>query len=368
MSRDKIIIKTSVIGIFANIFLVIFKAMVGFLTHSIAITLDAVNNLSDALSSVITIVGTRLAGKPADKDHPFGHGRVEFLSSLSISAIVLYAGITSLIESIKKIINPDVPDYTPASLIIVTVAIFVKIILGTYVKKKGEQVNSDSLVDSGKDALLDSIISFTTLLAAGIYIIWHVSTEAYLGAIISVVIIKSGYEMLTEAISTILGERVDSTLAKDIKRAICEAEDVHGAYDLVLHNYGPDRYMGSVHIEVDDSMTASRIDEITRDISRRVYDEFGVIMAAVGIYSCNTTDPDSLDAEDFVINTVRDHSEVLQVHGFYLNKEKKTITFDIVMDFSSEDPQRVYMDIFQKVHDKYPEYKLHIQMDADISD
>ena len=190
MSRDKIIIKTSVIGIFANIFLVIFKAMVGFLTHSIAITLDAVNNLSDALSSVITIVGTRLAGKPADKDHPFGHGRVEFLSSLSISAIVLYAGITSLIESIKKIINPDVPDYTPASLIIVFVAIFVKIILGTYVKKKGEQVNSDSLVDSGKDALLDSIISFTTLLAAGIYIIWHVSTEAYLGAIISVIIIK----------------------------------------------------------------------------------------------------------------------------------------------------------------------------------
>ncbi len=368
MPRDKIIIRTSGIGILANIFLAAFKAAVGLISNSIAIVLDAVNNLSDALSSLITIIGTKLANKPADKDHPFGHGRVEFLSALIISAIVLYAGVTSLIESIKKIIAPELPDYSPATLIIVTVAILVKIVLGTYVKKTGEKVNSDSLIDSGKDALLDSIISLTTLIAAGIYIIWHVSTEAYLGAIISLAIIKSGYEMLTDAISTILGERVDSDLAKDIKKVICESDEVHGAYDLVLHSYGPDKYTGSVHIEVDDCMTAAQIDSLTRDISRRVYERFGVVMAAVGIYSSNTTDSFSLSVEQFVRETVKDYSDVLQIHGFYLNKEKKSITFDVVMDFSSQDPKKVYMSIFEKVHARYPEYTLHIQMDTDVSD
>ena len=139
MEREKQIIKTSIIGIIANIALASFKAVVGLLSRSVAITLDAVNNLSDALSSIITIVGTKIANKKPDKKHPLGHGRVENLSTLVISIIILYAGVTALIESIKKIINPETPDYSKAALIIVTVAIFVKIFLGLYVKKKGEE-------------------------------------------------------------------------------------------------------------------------------------------------------------------------------------------------------------------------------------
>ena len=184
-SREKIIVRTSIIGIIANALLAGFKAFVGVVTGSIAIILDAVNNLSDALSSVITIIGTKIANKGQDKEHPLGHGRVEYLTAMIIAVIVLYAGITSLKESVMKIIHPELPEYTTASLIIVGAAIFVKIVLGLYVKRTGESVKSESLMNSGADALNDSIISASTLVAAIIFIVTGLSLEAYLGVIIS---------------------------------------------------------------------------------------------------------------------------------------------------------------------------------------
>ncbi|MBQ4238115.1 MAG: cation transporter, partial [Ruminococcus sp.] len=242
LSRDEKIIRTSVIGILANVLLAGFKAIMGILSNSIAITLDAVNNISDAASSIITIIGTKLAGKSPDKKHPFGYGRIEYLSAMIIAVIVLYAGITSFVESIKKIITPETPDYTPVVLIIVAVAVLVKIVLGRYVKSVGDKINSESLINSGKDATLDSIISASTLAAAAVYLIWGISLEAWLGAIISIVIIKSGIEMLISALSQILGESADAQLAREIKKTVCSFSEVLGAYDLVLHDYGPDRF------------------------------------------------------------------------------------------------------------------------------
>ena len=206
VSREKVIVRTSIIGIIANVLLAAFKAAVGLLSHSIAVILDAVNNISDAGSSVITIVGAKLAGREPDKKHPFGYGRIEYLSAMIISVIVLYAGITSLVESIRKIINPETPDYSAVSLIIIGTAVAVKFFLGRYVKATGEKVNSDSLINSGEDARLDAVISASTLLAAAIFLIFHISLEAWLGALISLVIIKSGLEMLKDTISRILGE------------------------------------------------------------------------------------------------------------------------------------------------------------------
>ena len=191
--REKTIVRTSIIGILANIGLAAFKAVVGLTANSIAIVMDAVNNISDAASSVITIIGTKLAGKEPDKKHPFGYGRVEYLTATIISILVLYAGITALVESVKKIITPDTPDYSAAALIIVGAAVLVKLVLGRYVKGVGQKVHSDSLVNSGADAMLDAVISAATLVAAAVYLIFHVSLEAYLGAIIALVIIAIAY-------------------------------------------------------------------------------------------------------------------------------------------------------------------------------
>ncbi|MCR4668050.1 MAG: cation diffusion facilitator family transporter [Clostridia bacterium] len=366
--RGKIIIRTSIIGILANVALAGFKAAVGLLSHSIAIVLDAVNNLSDALSSVITIAGTRLAAKAPDRKHPLGHGRVEYLTASIIAVIVLYAGITSLIESVKKIIHPDVPEYTAPSLIIVGVAVVAKILMGRYVSSVGKAVNSGSLEASGKDATLDAIISASTLAAALIYIFGGLSLEAWLGTVISVIIIKAGVDMLRETISQIIGERVDSDLSRDIKKTISGFEGVNGAYDLVLHSYGPDILMGSVHVEVPDSYTASQIDKLTRQIQKEVYAKHSVILTAVGVYSMNTTDPKAIAIREHIDRLTMDHKGVLQMHGFYLDEEQKTMTFDLIFDFAYPDRQGMYKHILDEVRGMYPDYDVHITMDADISD
>ena len=368
MNREKTIVKTSVIGILANVLLAAFKAIVGFFTNSIAITLDAVNNLTDALSSVITIIGTKIAGKKPDKNHPFGHGRFEYIGTVTISVIILYAGITALIESIKKIITPEKPDYTPVALIIVAVAGAVKLVLGLFVRRAGIRVKSDSLVASGKDALLDAVISASTLVAAGIYIIWGVSLEAWLGAVISLVIIKAGVDILREGISSIVGERVDSGFSNAIKETILGFDDVIGVYDLILHNYGPDSYIGSVHIELPDTYTMDELDRLERDIADAVYCEHKVIMAGIGIYSSNTNGGKADEILTDIRKTVMSHNYVLQLHGFSFREKEKEIRFDLVIDFAAPDRAELFKEIVAEVQNKYPDYTLRVTLDTDFSD
>ena len=367
-SRERAIVRTSIIGIAANVLLAVFKAAIGLMSNSIAIVMDAVNNISDAGSSLITIIGTKLAGREPDKKHPFGYGRIEYLSAMIISLIVLYAGITSLTESVKKIIDPDTPDYSTVSLIIVGTAVAVKIILGRYVKAVGKKVNSSSLINSGEDATLDSIISASTLVAAAIFLIFGISLEAWLGAIISLLIIKAGFEMLKETVSQILGERNDPNLAKSIKETVTSYPEVHGAYDLVLNNYGPDSWNGSIHIEVPDTFSANQLDQLIRSIQEKVYLEHNVILTAIGVYSANTKDKDIIDAQKHVREKVFAHPHILQMHGFYMDKAKKTMRFDIVISFDAKDRKAVYKEILTEIQNEYPDYKLQIAMDTDFAE
>lgn len=364
-AREKTVVRTRII---ANEFLAGFKAFVGLMTNSIAIILDAVNNISDAGSSIITIVGTKLAGKEPDKKHPFGYGRIEYLSAMIISVIVLYAGITSLVESVKLIINPELPDYNTVSLIIVAVAVVVKIVLGRYVKSVGVKVKSDSLINSGEDATLDSIISASTLVAAAIFLIFNISLEAWLGAVISLVIIKSGIEMLRETISHILGERNDGELARNIQKTVLSFPDVQGAYDLVLNNYGPDTWNGSIHIEVPDTYSAGQLDQLIREISMKVFCEHHVILTAIVVYSVNTKDEESIRAREQVRKIVFSHEFVRQMHGFYLLKDKKTLRFDIVISFDAKDRRAVYSEVVADVQKAFPDYELQVTMDTDFTE
>ena len=368
LPREKTIVRTSVIGIVANVFLAAFKAVIGLMSNSIAIVLDAVNNISDAGSSLITIVGTKLAGKEPDKKHPFGYGRIEYLSSMIISVIVLYAGVTSFTESVRRIIRPETPDYSAAGLVIVAVAVAVKILLGRYVKKVGEKVNSDSLINSGKDATLDSVISASTLVAAGVFLIFGVSLEAWLGAIISLVIIKSGVEMLRDTISQILGEKNDPELAGSIKQTVASFPEVRGAYDLVLNNYGPDTWNGSIHIEVPDTCSADELDQLIRSIQTAVYRQHQVILTAIGVYSVNTKDEEIMEARRKVQEIVFSHPHVKQMHGFYLTKDQKAMRFDIVISFDAKDRRAVYEEAVADVQKAFPDYTLRVAMDTDFAE
>lgn len=367
LSRNKKIIKTSIIGIIINFLLASFKAIVGIISGSIAIVLDAVNNLTDAASSLVTIIGTKLANKKPDREHPFGHGRIEYLSAMIISVIIMYAGISSLIESIKKIIRPTVPDYSVYTVIVVVTAIFTKIIIGYYFKDRGKKLNSSSLVNSGKDALLDSVISFSTLMAIFVFTFTKISVEAYLGFIISIIIIKSGFDMIREAISSILGERVDVNLIRNVKKIIKSYPEVLGVYDIIFNNYGPNSYTGSVHIEIANTYTIDEIDELQRKITYDVYKKLGVVLAAIGIYSIDIKNKKAIDAREKISKIVNDCKDILQVHGFYYNEKDKLIQFDIVVSFECNDIESLYNDIYNKVLEQYPDYTVRILIDNDFS-
>ena len=368
MDRQKTIIRTSVIGILANVFLAGFKAAVGLLSNSISFVLDAVNNLSDALSSVITIIGSKLSAKPSDKKHPMGYGRIEYLSALIIGVIVLYAGVTAMIESFKNIFEPETPDYSATALIIIGVAVLVKIVLGTYVSRVGKKVSSDSLIASGKDALMDAVISTSVLVAAVIYLIWGVSLEAYLGVIISVFIIKAGFEVLRDTVSQILGERIDSELSRQIKAEICTFPHVSGAYDLILHAYGPEMLIGSVHIEVDYTLSAVELDVLERRITAEIYEKFNVALTGISIYSVDLTDPETDALFHAIHDEVMQDEHVLQMHGFNLDKKTKTAVFDLVISFDVPDRKEHFREIREQLQKRYPEYTFYITADADISD
>ncbi|MBR6948849.1 MAG: cation transporter [Bacilli bacterium] len=367
-SREKVVIRTSIISIISNIILAGFKAFVGLLANSIAIISDAVNNLSDALSSIITIVGTKLAGKAPDKKHPYGYGRIEYMTSFIVSAIVLYAGITALVESVKKIINPEEVEYSVITLIILIAGILVKFFLGMYVKKTGKEVNSDSLVASGSDAFNDALLSISVLASAIIYMIFEISLEAYVGVLLSIFIIKAGFELIRESVDNILGVRVESSLAKKIKREIAKEENVQGAYDLVLNDYGPDKYIGSVHIEVADTLSVSDIDKISRRISKTILEKFGVILHTIGVYSVNTKDKKILEAKKEITKIVFAHKGILQMHGFYFDEEDKFISFDIIIDFKVKDREELYRQIYDEIQDKYKGFSIDITLDIDVSD
>ena len=366
-NREKKIIRTGAVVIAANLMLAGVKLLLGLLSHSIAIVLDAVNNASDVLSSAVTIIGTKLAGRPADREHPMGHGRVEYISAQIVSAVILYAGVSALSESVKKLVNPAEPEYSTVTLVMLTVGVGVKLALGVYAGKRGRELNSDSLVNSASDALLDAVITASTLAAAVIYIVWGVSLEAWLGVVISLVIIKAGIGMFRATASKLMGERIDSELSRAIKETICSEEGVLGAYDLLLNSYGPDRWIGSVNIEVPDTWTADVIDKTCRRVHERIENEYGVVLSSVGIYSRNSEDDETWRMRKSVTEAVMSRDHVLQIHGFYCDPQAKTLRFDVVTDFRADEGE-IQRSITDELRSMYPEYRVNIHMDSDYSD
>ena len=367
VDRDRLIVRTSIIGIITNVFLAAFKAAIGLLSHSIAVVLDAVNNLSDALSSLITNIGTKLSAKLPDKKHPLGYGRIEYLTALVVAAIVLYAGATSLVESVKKIIHPETADYSVVSLVIIAVAVVVKLLLGRYVKAQGKKANSAALEASGADASFDAVLSASVLLSAIIYLVFGVSLEAWVGAVISGFIIKSGIEMITETLDDILGKRADAELTGQIRSSVLEEDEVRGVYDIIVNNYGPNKNTCSLHVELPDVMTVDQVDVLTRRIQARVYKATGVIVTGVGVYAFNTKDNEAAAIRNRVINLVLSHDWALQLHGFHADTAAKTLRFDVVMSFDIK-PEEGLATLYGEVQSAFPDYTIHIVPDVDAAD
>ena len=367
-NRNRSIVRVSLVGVLANLVLSAFKITVGLLSNSIAIIIDAVNNLSDIMSSVVTIIGAHFAGKAPDKEHPMGHGRSEYLSTVIIAILIIYIGLTALVESIRKIITPEPVNYQTTTVIVVVAAIVVKILLGLYVHARGKKLQSGSLIGSGIDALYDAVISTATLVAIIIFFTTGWSIEAYLAAGISLFIVHSGLRLLRGAFSTILGQRPDAELSRKIKQSIADMPDVNGAFDLVLHDYGTGSTIASVNIEVDRHLKASQVDHLSRDIQKTIFKKYKVMISSVGIYAIDLDNPDVKKLWHTTKTIADKYEHIMQLHGFHADLNEKKIHFDVVVDFALEDRRAYFAKFSRELKEAIPDYELNIIQDVDISD
>lgn len=361
--RSKQIIIISVYGILVNLVLVGFKAVVGLIANSISIILDAVNNLTDMLSSVVTIIGTKLASKKPDAGHPFGHGRIEYFSAVVVAMIVLFAGAMALKESIEKIIAPEMADYSVVSLVIIAATVLVKFFFGRFVKNKGKKLNSRSLVASGVDAISDAALSASVLAGALISFIWHISLEGYIGLLIAIMIIRTAIEILRDGVNDLIGARTDNDLAQKMREAILQYEEVHGVYDMALHNYGPNKIIASAHIELDDDMKTREIHKLSRRIEVGIYEKYGIILT-LGVYASNDSGK-AKTIKNAIEKEILKNDKVKQVHGFYVDETNKEISLDIVFDYGEEEAAEIEVKKIRTfIKNKYPEYKVYIIVDS----
>lgn len=364
-ARERKIVFTSIIGIVGNLLLTVFKFAAGVLANSIAVILDAINSLTDALSSIITIVGTKLSCKRPDREHPYGYGRLEYVTSMAIAVMILYAGIASLVESAKKIIWPETLSYSAITIVVIAVAIVTKIAMGIYFKKAGAATNSSPLIASGTDNMFDAVLSAGTLLSAFLSIVFDLNIDGIIGALISLFIVKAGLDILREAINSVIGERIDADYAHQLEAFIASFEGVHGVYDLSIDSFGPNERVGSAYIEVDDDMRASQIHELTRSIVLAVYRKFNCIMT-LGIYASNTTG-EFAGMKAALLKIASTHPEVVQIHGFYVDRNTDTCYFDLVVDFD-HDAEKTSKEIIARMKELYPGFSFATVLDHDISD
>ncbi len=365
MSRQKEIVRASAIGIVANIVLVGFKSAVGIVAGSIAIILDAINNLTDVLSSVVTIIGTKIATKHPDADHPYGHGRSEYLATLLVGLIIMTTGVVSFMEAVPKIFHPELADYSWATIVVVVGAIAVKLVLGLYVRKVGQKFNSNTLVASGVDALFDAMLSFATLIGIGVTMLFQISIDGILGAIIALFIMRTSFEIVTGALNDILGRTAEPDLVLKIKHQICSFPEVSGAYDLMLHNYGPSDLIGSVRIQVPDTMTAKELHKLTHEISQRIYAKYDVNLT-IGIYAENSSASANRSMREKLLEIINVYPEIHQMHGFYVDEEQRTVSFDLVIDYECKNKDQLKNKVGQLMRKAFPGYKYLITLDLDL--
>ena len=360
MNRNARIVRTSAVGIGANVLLAAFKAAVGALSGSVAIVMDAVNNLSDALSSVVTIVGTKLAARPPDRKHPFGHGRVEYLAAIVVAALVLAAGAASLSESVRKLFRPAAPTYTAATLAVVAVAIGVKLALGSWVKRRGIALGSDALVASGADALFDALVTLATLVSAGVFLLWGVDLDGLFGVLISLLVVKAGVGMLAGPVGDLLGRGISEELLRKIRADVMAHEGVKGVYDIVLHHYGPETVLGSLHVAVPDTFDARRLHSLGREIAEEQLAKRGLLLT-VGFYAAPSGALGAL--EKSVCAAAAAHPHVLHSHAFYLYEDTGRITLDVVTDDAVRDDAAFRRELAAALRERFPDHDFDIVVD-----
>ena len=363
-SREGVIMATSWLGVIVNILCALVKIVIGALAGSIAIVSEGLNNAADVASSVLTIIGTKLAGKHPTKEHPFGYGRIEYLTSLIISVMILMTAYETITESIGLIFNPKAMDLNVLIIVIIAVSAIIKFALGVYVENQGKKINSASLVGIGKDSKSDCIVSVVTILATLVYIFFDLSIDAYAGIVTSLFIFKAGYEILKETVGDILGTAGDKELADKLYAHIRNNPLVLNAADMMLHNYGPDRYSGSVNIEMDHALTVEEIYANIHAMQLEIYKEYGIVMV-FGIYAVDRNHEHVIEMREYIGNFVKETEHVLNFHALYIDPKNNDIYVDLVVDYDLSDWDELRNKFTEYMSAKYPDQELELVIETE---
>ena len=274
--RHERIVGASIAGVVINLVFVGLKTLIGVLSGSVSVVVDAVNNGTDVLSALVTLAGVKLARRKPDKEHPHGHGRVEYIAAIGVGLIILAVGIGAALASVPKISRPEVANYSALSIVVISATVIVKLVFGRYLRKVGKATRSRSLEGTGMDAMFDAALSFGTLVGAAVSMLFNVSIDGIIGVVIAAFIVKSAIEIISEAMGDLIGRRADERLVRRVRDVIRSVEGVKAVPKLVLHDYGPEDVSGAVKIEVNPKMTVKELTEITEEIERRVLEELDV--------------------------------------------------------------------------------------------
>ena len=313
-----------------NLLLSVAKLIIGFMIHSTAVMLDAINGFSDMVTSLLSVLSTLFASKRVDQAHPFGYGRLEYISSMFGGAFVIFMAVQAIYTSVRELLSPgaSAPDYNTAVVLLMVISVAAKVICGRLTRNAGRRIKSTALIMSGTETIGDSIVSAAILANIAVYRITCVDLEPWLSIGISLFIIKTGIDMMGECANKLLGVKEDPEFYRNIKERIVEEPEVRNVFYLTLHNYGEELYVGSVDIEVDETMTVAETTQLMRRIRRRVA-ENNVRLASIGIYG---TDSRNADLWDSILAIVRMHPEVLRAYAFSYNADRKTASFLVALN------------------------------------
>ena len=359
------------VGIVMNLILFSTKLILGIITSSIAITADAFNNLSDAASSIITILGFKLSSKPADKEHPFGHGRIEYLSGLIVSFMVMFVGLQFIKSSFDKIINPSAVTFEIVPFILIIVSIFIKLWLSYFNKYVGNTINSSALKASSLDALVDVIISSFIAISLIISKFTTIYIDGYLGVLISIFIIFSGYKMTKDTLSPLLGEAPSEELVKSIIDGVTSYEYISGAHDLIIHNYGPSRAMATIHAEVPQDISVVKLHEIIDRAEKELSEKLKIFLV-IHMDPVNTNDEEVSYVKKEILRICCKLPQISSIHDFRIvgNGEVKNILFDAVIHYHEKitplTEENLKNHINSELKQLHPNYNCIITLDRDF--
>lgn len=369
--RDSYGYLAGIVGMISNVILFIIKFTIGLITKSIAITADSFNNLSDSASSLITILGFKLSSKPADSEHPFGHGRVEYLSGLFVSVLVILVGIEFIKSSFNRILHPVNINFLVIPFLLIILSIFLKVWLSRFNKTVGSRINSTALKAASLDALSDVFVSSTTALSFILSKWTSFPIDGYIGLLISGFILYSGVNLIRDTLDPLLGQAPDKELVHKLQIGVMSYNYISGVHDLIIHNYGPGRIMASIHAEVPASVNIMKlhevIDKAERELSKALKLELIIHMDPI-----NTDCEEVLKVKDEIESSLMENfPDIKSIHDFRIvgEGEIKNLIFDIVVGFDKNlNLEKLKKEAEEFILEKHPGFNTVITIDRDFTD